>query len=58
MPGFLVASQRADAVDILHLLRKRGAALSYCDPYVPEIRDGVIDLKASPNSSPRRSKPA
>lgn len=40
--------RESPALDILHLLRKKGAILSYCDPHVPEVRDGVIDLKASP----------
>jgi len=43
--------RESPALDILHLLQKKGAVLSYCDPYVPEVRDGVIDLKASPFSA-------
>ncbi len=43
--------RESPALDILHLLQKKGAVLSYCDPYVPTVRDGVIDLKASPFSA-------
>ncbi|MBE0569443.1 MAG: nucleotide sugar dehydrogenase [Deltaproteobacteria bacterium] len=43
--------RESPALDILHLLAEKGARLSYCDPYVPEVRDVVIDLKASPFSA-------
>ena len=43
--------RESPALDILHLLQKKGAILSYCDPFVPTVRDGVIDLKASPFSA-------
>jgi UDP-N-acetyl-D-glucosamine dehydrogenase len=43
--------REAPAVDILHLLAKKGANLSYCDPYVPEVRDGMMNLKATPFSA-------
>jgi UDP-N-acetyl-D-glucosamine dehydrogenase len=43
--------RESPALDILHLLAEKGARLSYCDPYVPEVRDSVIDLKASPFSA-------
>jgi UDP-N-acetyl-D-glucosamine dehydrogenase len=43
--------RESPALDILHLLREKGAVLSYCDPYVPAVRDGGIDLKASPFSA-------
>jgi UDP-N-acetyl-D-glucosamine dehydrogenase len=40
--------RESPALDILQLLSKRGAQLSYCDPYVPEVREAGIVLKASP----------
>jgi len=40
--------RESPALDILQLLSKRGAQLSYCDPYVPEVREAGIELKASP----------
>jgi UDP-N-acetyl-D-glucosamine dehydrogenase len=43
--------RESPALDILHLLAEKGARLSYCDPYVPEVRDSVIDLNASPFSA-------
>ena len=42
--------RESPALDILHLLARKGALLSYCDPYVPEIRDGSVTLTASPFS--------
>ena len=43
--------RESPALDILHLLSEKGARLSYCDPYVPEVRDGVLNLKATPFSA-------
>jgi len=40
--------RESPALDILQLLSKKGAHLSYCDPYVPEVREAGIALKASP----------
>ncbi len=35
--------RESPALDIMHLLDKRGAALSYSDPYVPKLQaDGVV----------------
>jgi UDP-N-acetyl-D-glucosamine dehydrogenase len=42
--------RESPALDILHLLAKKGANLSYCDPYVPEVTDGAIALRATPFS--------
>ena len=39
-------------LDILQLLSKKGAHLSYCDPYVPEVREAGMALVASPFSAP------
>jgi len=43
--------RESPALDILHLLEKKGAILSFCDPYVPEIRDGAMNLSRSPFSA-------
>jgi len=40
--------RESPALDILQLLSQRGAHLSYCDPYVPEVREAGFTLKASP----------
>jgi len=40
--------RESPALDILQLLSKKGAQLSYCDPYVPVVREAGIELKASP----------
>jgi UDP-N-acetyl-D-glucosamine dehydrogenase len=40
--------RESPALDILQLLLKKGAQLSYCDPYVPEVREAGIRLTASP----------
>jgi UDP-N-acetyl-D-glucosamine dehydrogenase len=39
--------RESPALDILHLLSEKGARLSYCDPYVPEVRDAGLSLKAT-----------
>ncbi|HEY5616552.1 MAG TPA: nucleotide sugar dehydrogenase [Vicinamibacterales bacterium] len=36
--------RESPALDVLELLHKRGAVLSYTDPYVPTLRHGDIDL--------------
>ena len=38
--------REAPALDILQLLTKKGAKLSYCDPYVPVLDEHGIRLKA------------
>ena len=43
--------RESPALDILELLHRRGAVLSYTDPYVPELRDGDLDLKAMPEAA-------
>jgi len=40
--------RESPALDILQLLSKKGAQLSYCDPYVPVVREAGIVLSASP----------
>ena len=36
--------RESPALDILHLLHRRGAELTYSDPYVPTLKDGAISL--------------
>jgi len=43
--------RESPALDILQLLSKKGAHLSYCDPYVPEVREAGMALIASPFSA-------
>ncbi|HEX8042270.1 nucleotide sugar dehydrogenase [Candidatus Deferrimicrobium sp.] len=43
--------RESPALDILQLLAKRGAHLSYCDPYVAEVREAGMTLSASPFSA-------
>ena len=40
--------RESPALDIIHLLEKRGALVTYSDPYVPKLRaDGVVrDMSA------------
>jgi len=38
--------RESPALDILQLLAKKGARLSYCDPYVPVLDEHGIKLKA------------
>jgi UDP-N-acetyl-D-glucosamine dehydrogenase len=43
--------RESPALDILQLLAKRGAHLSYCDPYVDEVREAGMTLVATPFSA-------
>jgi UDP-N-acetyl-D-glucosamine dehydrogenase len=40
--------RESPALDILELLHRRGAALSYTDPYVPTLQHGDLDLRSLP----------
>lgn len=42
--------RESPALDIIHLLGKRGAKISYSDPYVPKLHADGIDLKAVPET--------
>src|SRR5579884_1687035 len=39
--------RESPALDIIHMLEKRGAKISYSDPYVPQIHGDGIEMKAS-----------
>jgi UDP-N-acetyl-D-glucosamine dehydrogenase len=43
--------RESPALDIMLLLQKRGAVLSYSDPYVPALRVGGLDLQAVPEDA-------
>ena len=38
--------RESPALDVMELLHRRGATLSYSDPYVPELAHGSLDLRA------------
>jgi UDP-N-acetyl-D-glucosamine dehydrogenase len=38
--------RESPALDIAELLERRGAAVSYSDPYVPRLRHGHLDLRS------------
>ena len=38
--------RESPALDIIELLAKRGAVLSYTDPYIPELRNGAQTMKS------------
>jgi UDP-N-acetyl-D-glucosamine dehydrogenase len=40
--------RESPALDVLELLSRRGAALSYTDPFVPTLKHGFIDLRSVP----------
>ncbi len=42
--------RESPALDIIHLLKKKGAEISYCDPHVPALRDGSLNMKGVPFS--------
>jgi UDP-N-acetyl-D-glucosamine dehydrogenase len=39
--------RESPALDIIHLLGRRGAQISYSDPFVPRIHADGIDMQAS-----------
>jgi UDP-N-acetyl-D-glucosamine dehydrogenase len=47
--------RESPALDIIHLLQKRGSVVSYVDSHVPEIRFDTETLKAQPVSSVKDS---
>ena len=42
--------RESPALDILHLLEKRGANLTYSDPFVPELKMDGLDMKSEPGA--------
>ena len=43
--------RESPALDVIMLLQRRGAIVSYCDPHVPSIKVDGIDLKSAPQAS-------
>ena len=43
--------RESPALDILELLERRGAQVSYTDPYVPRLQHGITDLRSADESS-------
>jgi UDP-N-acetyl-D-glucosamine dehydrogenase len=42
--------RESPALDIMEMLMRRGAIVTYTDPYVPELEHGPIDLKTVPEA--------
>jgi UDP-N-acetyl-D-glucosamine dehydrogenase len=40
--------RESPALDILELLNRRGASMSYTDPYVPKLQHGELNLTSTP----------
>ena len=49
--------RESPALDILELLARRGACVSYTDPYVPTLRHGKLLLSSVPEAEALASKP-
>ena len=49
--------RESPALDIIELLKRRGAKVTYTDPFVPVLRHGPVDL-TSIDASTRRWPPA
>jgi len=43
--------RESPALDILHLLKARGATISYSDPFVPRLRTDGLDLTCEPETA-------
>ncbi len=43
--------RESPALDVIHLLLKRGARVTYSDPHVPVLKEHDLDLKALPEST-------
>ena len=46
--------RESPALDVIELLHRRGAVVSYTDPFVPDLQHGDIDLRAVPEPEPAR----
>jgi len=49
--------RESPALDIITLLARRGAVLSYSDPYVPALREGSHNLEAVPEAEALHRRP-
>ena len=43
--------RESPALDVMELLHRRGATLSYSDPYVPTLQNGSMDLRSVPHET-------
>ena len=43
--------RESPALDVMELLQRRGAVLSYTDPYVPSFAHGTLDLASVPEQA-------
>ena len=43
--------RESPALDVMELLHRRGAMLSYSDPYVPSLQNGSVDLRSVPHET-------
>jgi UDP-N-acetyl-D-glucosamine dehydrogenase len=48
--------RESPALDIMELLKRRGANVSYTDPFVPELRHGTLDLRSIPETEAAKGK--
>ena len=48
--------RESPALDILQLLHRRGAELSYTDPYVPSLQEGSVTLRSIASGNPANSR--
>ena len=49
--------RESPALDIIELLARRGAVLSYSDPFVPALREGAHSFNAVPEADALRRRP-
>src|SRR5215475_8946957 len=49
--------RESPALDIIELLTRRGAAISYSDPYVPVLKEGTHTLEAVPEAEALQRRP-
>ncbi len=49
--------RESPALDIIELLTRRGAAISYSDPYVPVLNEGSHEFQAVPEAEALRRRP-
>jgi UDP-N-acetyl-D-glucosamine dehydrogenase len=49
--------RESPALDIISLLSRRGAEISYSDPWVPTLREGTHSFEVTPEADALRSRP-
>ena len=48
--------RESPALDILEVMKRRGAEVTYTDPFVPELRHGTLDLRSIPEADAATDK--